>query len=342
MTVLAGVSDPRLTRVMQRKNYASAYPGGGNAHLDVPLANVSVAAFATGVDDLIADQLFPAVPVDKESNKYYVIDKGAFLSTPDALRARRTAARRVEFKVSSEAYFCDNFALATELALEDLANADNAVQLRNNSALLITGNLRRAQEVRVANCVTSLTNLGSGTSLSGTSKWSDFNNSSPLGDVTTGHAFIRSQTGLTANTAVIDWDTVQLLRRHPELLDQYKYTTGGMVTMEQLAIAFRVSKILVGTAIKENALEGGASSMTNVWGNNCILAYVSPISTGLQTATLGLRFQWTPEGFPAPFVAERRVDNGAGTRKVEIVEVGHFQAEKLIAANLGYGIAGTI
>jgi hypothetical protein len=36
-------------------------------------------------------------------------------------------------------------------------------------------------------------------------------------------------TGLVANTAVMDWDTLQVLRRHPVLLDMYKYTSGVLL-----------------------------------------------------------------------------------------------------------------
>ena len=81
--------------------------------------------------------------------------------------------------------------------------------------------------------------------------------------------------------------------------------------------------------------------MTNIWGNNFILAHIQP-QTGLQTATLGLRMQWRPAGFPAPFGVERMVVSGAGTKKVEVVEVGHFQDEKVVASALGYAITGTL
>lgn len=329
-----------FTTTLDARKYAN--PTGAGAHIDAPLSNIAISAFSTGEEEFIADMLFPAVPVQKQSDKYYTITKNAFLQIPDALRARKTVARKVEFDVSSDAFYANNYALGAENALEDLANADLAIQLRENSTRLIISNLRRAQEQRVANWCTSATNLGSGANLTGGNKWSDFVNSDPLANVTTAHAFIRSQTGLVANTAMLDWDTWMIVRRHPALLDLYKYTAGGQLNEAQLADAFKVKKLLIGMGIKENALEGGTTSMTSIWGNNALFAYIDPNPTGLQTRTLGLRFQWTPTGLPGPFAVERQTFAGAGQRKVEVVEAGHWQDEKVVAANLGYLIYNTL
>src|SRR5690554_6091320 len=114
------------------RSYATATVVGPDAHLDVPLGNVAISAFTDGVTDLIGSQIFPMVEVSKQSDKYYIIDKGAFLRTTKggAQRAPRTRADRVEFQVSSSRYFAENYALAGEIAAEDLANADRALSLR--------------------------------------------------------------------------------------------------------------------------------------------------------------------------------------------------------------------
>ena len=72
-------------------------PSGPNAHVDVPLSNLAVSAFSTGEEEFIADQLFPMVTVDKQSDKYYIIEKGAFLRSEETLRAPKTQARRIAY-----------------------------------------------------------------------------------------------------------------------------------------------------------------------------------------------------------------------------------------------------
>lgn len=314
---------------------------GPDVHHDTLLSNVAVAAFATGVEGLIGNALFPEVTVGKQSDRYAILDKGNFLKIPRTLRAPRTRANRVEFQVSSDTYYADNHALAGEAAIEDIANADAVFRIMENTTNLIVGDILRAQERRIFDFVTSATNVGSGVILTGGARWNDYVNSDPLGDVTTAHAFIKSRTGLIANVAAIDWDTYQLVRRHPDLLDQYKSVRGGMLDEAQVAAAFSVEKLLVSKAVQENAREGGTSSMTSMFGNRCLLAHIQP-AAGLETRTLGLRFKWQPAGFPSTMAVITKRDEGAGSRWVEIVETHMFQDEKIIATDLGYLIDDTI
>ena len=313
---------------------AGTTASGRDAYFDAPLTNVTIAAFAKTAEQqgYIAQDIFPSVPATRQSGKYWVVDTDSWLRVPDTRRAPKTRPNRVDFKVSSDAYFADNYALASELAKEDLANADGALQLRENSAQVALSGLLQDLEMRVANIVTSSTNVGSGVTVG--SKWSDLTNSNPLVDITTAHAFIRSQTGLVANTLIMDEDTFQTLRRHSKILELYKYTSGGLLNDDQIAAAMGVQRILHGRAIKNNALEGPVGSLTNVWGNNALLAYVAP-SVGMQTATLGLQIVWRPEGIPAPFQVFRYDDPDPG-KKIEVVEVGYYSDEKIVAKNLGY------
>jgi hypothetical protein len=313
---------------------------GRDVHHDTPLTNVAIMAFQSA-DAYIAQQLLPVVPVGKQGDRYYIIDKDSWLRVPTtSLRAAKTPARKIEFQVSSDAYYANNYALRNDNSKEDLANADAAIRLRDNSARFTTDMLLRDYETRVANLLTSGTNLGSYVALAGGAKWSDFVNSDPLSDVASGSAFIENNTGLMANTLVIDRNTLRIIRRHPQILDLYKFTTGGQVTMDQLKDAFQVSTILVGQGVKNNALENATASITNIWGNNVLLAHIEPAAS-LQTATLGLSFRWMPPGIAAPMQA-MRYDDPDPSVKVEWVEVGYYQDERLVAPSLGYGILGTL
>ena len=311
-----------------------------DVHIDVPLSNIAVEAFSTG--DFVAPQLFPIVDVRKQSDKYYTITKNSWLRTPSStLRAPKTSPARAEFDVSSDSYFADNYALASDNAHETIANADDPIQLRARTTRFLVDMLMRDQEVRIANLVTSITNIGSGVVLAGGSKWSDFVNSDPLSDVTTGHAFIRQNTGLLANTMLLDFDTYQTVRRHPTLLDMYKYTQGGLVNDAELMSVFKVSRILVANAIRNAAPENATASMVNIWGNNCLLCHVNPNPTGLRTATFGLGFRWLNPELPTPWGTRVYNDPDPG-KKVEITEVSYYQDEKIVAAQLAYLINTTL
>ena len=146
---------------------------GPDVHHDTLLSGVAVTAFATGAEGLISNDIFPEVGVAKQSDRYAIIDKGNFLRIPRTRRAPRTRANRVEFQVSSDTYFADNHALAGEMAVEDVYNADQVFRLRENTTTLITGDILRAQERRVFDIVCSATNCGSGVLLAAGDRWND-------------------------------------------------------------------------------------------------------------------------------------------------------------------------
>lgn len=324
----------------QWKTYQATI-SGKDVHHDVPLGNFAVRAFQSA-EEYVAPRLVPPVRVEHETDRYYIIDPNTWLVTANDLRGRREAPRQIEWKVSSDAYAVQHRVLRGGLAKEDIANADAAIRLRQNTARHVSEALARTFEDRVASFVTSISNVGSGVSLAGGDKWSDLLNSDPISAVNTGHAFSENRVGLHLNTMVIDKDTYRIARRHPMILDQLgiKFTTGGFATDAQLKEAFEVENLWVARGIV-NRNPGGTSSIVNIWGNNVLLAYVDPNPQGVEVTTFMVGFRWQPEDFPAPFQAVTYDDPDPG-RRTEYVEVGYFQDEKRVARDLSYLIAATL
>lgn len=311
-----------------------------DVHMDVPLSNIAVEAFSTG--NYVGAQLFPTVDVRKQSDRYYTIDKNSWLRVPTStFRAPKTAPGRVEFQISSDSYYADNHALASENAKEAIANADDPIQLRARTTRFVVDMLMRGKELRIAQLVTSITNIGSGVLLTGANRWSNYISSDPVADVTTGHAFIRQNTGLRANTALMDADTYNIVRRHPVLLDMYKYTQGGLVNDAELKSVFNVERLIVSDAIRNAAVENATASLVNIWGNNLLLCHVAAAQQGMRTATFGLGFRWLNPELPAPW-GVRVYDDADPGKKIEIVEVGYFEDEKVVAPQLAYLVGTTL
>ena len=316
----------------------STYLIDGGSHIDQALTNLAIRGFS-GAAGNIADQVLPIVDVANQSNAYYTIDKTSWLRVPKTLRAPLAPANLIEWKVSSDQYFADNYALGNIIAKETIANADIAVQPRENGTLFVTEALARDREVRVANLLTTSGNLGSTLALvsshatAGSVSFTNVNSSDPESSVTSAHAYIQNNTGLIANTFVTDWNTYSLLRLNSKIRNALQYTNPQPVPDNLLASIFGVERILVGKGIKNNGLEGQTASLTSIWGGNCILAHIEN-PRGLQTATVGLQMRWRPDGFPAP-MAVQRFDHFDRTRNAEIVHAQYFSDEKLVAPELG-------
>jgi hypothetical protein len=318
----------------------SNYLIDGGSHIDVPLSNMAVKAFQ-GAGDFIGEGIFPVITVDKQSDGYYIIDKDSWLRVPDTTRAPKQGVKRNEWKVSTDTYFARNYAFGTDHAKETLANQDAALRIRQTSMNYTLETLARDRELRIANKVTSISNCGSGQALTGGNKFSDYANSDPISFVNTGHAFIRSQTGLRANTMALDYDTFRILQFHPVLRDYIKYTNEGPLNMEQMKAIFDVKDILVGDGIYNSAKENATANLNNIWGNNMLLFRREANPTGLQIASFGGALRWTPEGFPSAFAVEI-YDHHDKSKKTENVDSQYFQDEKVIAQDLSYLFTDTL
>lgn len=314
------------------KQFAQAT--GRDLHIDAAMTNMSVGYRPSR---LIAPQVAPAVTVGKQSDLYYVWSRAEWLSVPTVNRGPGAPTPKVNFSVSSATYFCNGYGLGMDTPWEDLDNSDDVLELRQSVSNFILDQLNLAWEDRLASTLINTSNVGSSTTL--TTRWSDDVNATPVRDVFTGFESIRSVTGYDPNVMILSGVAFNNLRQHPEIIDFVRgkgTQAGGPVTAAALQSAFGESipgfKVLVGGGVKNTAAEGVTGAYTDIWSTACILLHVAAMP-GRMTPSYMYTFQWRPPSFPAPFTVMRRQDEAI---KAEVIEINHFQVEKVVASELGY------
>ena len=324
-----GILDGNITV----KRYAGAT--GRDLHIDTPLTNLTIAYEPIG---LIAPMIYPIVPVDKESNVYYTWAKAESLRLHDAQRARGRATNRINFDVSSDTYAVKNYALAMDIPLEDIDNADAPLDIMGSASRRVVNALNLAWESRLATTLTTTTNMTSSTALS--NNWADLTNSNPVDDLYVGRDAIRKATGMTPNVGVFGVHAWSRFSRHPDVIEFIRgkgdNTGGGPVSEAQVATAFGLSRVLVGKGLKNTTGEGLTATYTDIWSTAAVLLYVAQ-APGLMEASHGYTFRWTPAGMPGALAVERYSNQ---REKTESVEVHMFQDEKVTGTDLGYLIVG--
>jgi hypothetical protein len=214
-------------------------------HIDVMLSNVAI---GYRPDGMIADMIAPIVRVPKQSDKYPIFSRADATRTEDDKRSPGKPANRITRSVSSQGFFCENYALAYPLTIEDRANADPVYV-----AEMINGNVRYTQdklflnwEVRVANQVTSSTNVGSSTAVG--SAWTDYTNSDPLSDLNTAIDNVADATGKRPNRITFSEKSWRHFRRNEKLTNKIygDNNGGGYATRQQVSQLLEIQEILVG------------------------------------------------------------------------------------------------
>lgn len=255
--------------------------------IDPALSNVSVKYTNSA---FIADMIFPIVKVIKQTGKYYVYDK-ANLRIDATARAAGSGANEIDFGLTTASFSCDDHALKSFVADEIQDQAEAALNPLIDETETITEKLMLDRENNLATILTDTAQVTQNTTLSGTSQWSDYSNSDPIGDVRTARTTIHASTFKKPNTLILGKQVMDMLAEHPQIIDRVKYSMLGVVTEELLARIFQVEKVLVGEAGKNTAAEGQTDSLSYVWGKHAVVAFIAP-QVGLKTLTLGITFTY--------------------------------------------------
>lgn len=313
---------------------------GRDLHIDVPLSNIVVGRRPEG---FIADALLPITPVSKQSDVYYKFNHGEGRRYEANLTARApgTEAKKVHMTVSSDTYFAQNYALATDWTVEDEVNADEVLAWSESNAIMLTDRLMMDYERRVADTAVDTTAVYTVTTIN--TAWSNTTGSRPLDDMLNLKEDYRQWSGMAPNLVVVPEQVMTYLRRNDQLRDILYGDGGGMVSEGQLANLLGVDRVLVPMSqintFGETETINGSWSLADVWGSHFWFAKVNLLS-GRYTDTWLNAFRWTSPMLGAPMAVQRHPYDTR--RKAFDIEVGYYQSEKIISSDLAVRVASVI
>lgn len=298
--------------------------------VDPALSNVSIRYTN---DTLIADLLLPMVKTAKQTGKYFIYDKSN-LRIDKTARAAGSGANEIDFGVAPTGTFsCDDHALKGFVSDEVQDQAEAALNPLVDETETLTEKLLLDREQNAATLLFSTSNITNNTTLSGTSQWSDYSNSDPIGDVRTARTTVHQNTFKKPNTLVLGKQVYDMLIEHPQIIERVKYSQLGVITKELLARVFQVEQVIVGEAGSNGAHEGATDSLSYIWGKYALVAYIAT-QVRLKQVTLGWTFTYSQR-----LVKRWRDEDREGT----YVRVGNDNYnQKIVAALAGYLIAGAI
>ena len=309
-------------------------PVPGDFHRDSFLTNILAGYRMPG---LIANQIYPEVPVGKQSDAFPTIERAQWWKVPDTLRAPGAEPKRASYTVGSDQFVCRNYELQHDVWFESVANADVPHAPLQRGGEFLKDQLDLDYEVRVRNkCMSS---VGSSLARTGAQAWDNFGGSAPMDDIDIATEAIRGGTGVSPNRAVMSAKLWKKLRRHPDIVQLVNpIGVGGMVSLAAFADLLGVERVLVGQSIQNVGEEGGAAVFRDVWSTNLLLYYVTP-TPGIQVPTYGYTFTWRgPEigtGAPGAYQIMTRRNS---SRKVVEMQTGYYSDEKTVFGELAFRI----
>lgn len=315
-------------------------PTISQVHIDAILTNISV-AYMQKAENFISDKVFPVVPVDKKSNKYFTYTKNDWFRDEAQRRAPGTESAGGGYNLSTDTYSADVWAFHKDVDDQTMANADTPLNPLREASEFVTRRLLLRREIQFVSDY--LTTGVWGTDVTGVSasptanqfyQWSDYANSDPIEDIEKAKSDILSTTGMEGNTLVLGYEVFRKLKNHPDVVDRYKYTTSSVITEDMMARLFGIDRILVAKSVKATNNEGANGAYGFTFGKAACLLHVAP-SPGLMTPSAGYIFAWTgvSGGLGATI--------GTSNFRMEHLKANRVESEvafdnKVVATDLGY------
>src|ERR1017187_1366946 len=311
-----------------------------------PILTVVANAFMRDPKGFVAPIIAPAFPAPMQAGTYYKFDideiANALVLKP---RAPGSPYQRIQTKVTSDSYACENYGLEAPAPDEERKKYANYFDLDRVKVSRIVDTIRINKELRIVSLVASLTSANIAV------PWNDAN-SNPRVDVNAACEVIRQQSGTPKGmvTMTINQPTFLALQLHPLVRDQLKYTTSAVPTEAVLASFFGVRRLVVAYNVQAINHEGQAFSAADIWGN--VAAFTVDVeSADLETPCCLRSFNWTAfssevssldsGGAPATGTGGGGGELAIFTYRDENVKSDthrgdHYVAEKIVATGCGY------
>lgn len=250
----------------------------GTIHVSQPLSNFAVSYKQANA---IWSQVLPVLAVNKETDTFYKFDE-EFLRYHGDIRADGAVAREVKpFNGSTDTYACQEHSYKALVTKRMKNLADSIVKLEQRTANSIMKKITLDLEVAAKDLVFTATNYNTGyktTLVDGTNNWDhDESGGDPIANVETAKDTIAKAIGVKGNTMVVGNEVDTQLRRHPDLVNLYRYSTTGILTRQQVAQALGIEKYIVGEMIAVTSAAGQATVTKDyVWGKQAAILYTAP------------------------------------------------------------------
>ena len=311
-------------------------PTPSDVHVNAPLTNISI-AYLQDQSEFIADKMFPAVPVTKQSDRYFAYDKGNFFRAKAQRRAPASESAGSGYTIdNTPSYYCDVWAIHHDVDDDVRANADGAIDVDRDATEFTTRDLILTREVQWASAYfagSQWTGSSTGSDITVGTKWGS-PGSTPIADIRTQLRSIKKKNGFRGNKVAMGETTWDTLQDHPDFLERIKYTQTAIITTGLFAAVLGVDEVLIGGAVINTVNEGQTDSLDFLFGDN-LLAVYAPARPGLLTPSAGYTFNWTARVGGFMRVLRFRME----WRKADRVEGEMSFALKQVAPTLGAFIA---
>ena len=372
MTVMTNAQQPVIINPGSGLMSKASQPSSRTINWDVHLTTLAE-SFSQDMMNFVGARVFPMVPVEKESDRYWVYPIGTFARHHMEDREEMGVAPRANFTLSDNTYQCQFKSLAHEVS--DRRRANSRAPLMEDEAVtkFLVENALIDIEKGFASTyfkagVWDFQATGAGAAnntadwkrASGRQivQWSDYANSNPLQDVTQLLTAVGEATGRRPNIGTFGRPVYDWLKHHPDFvgrIDDGQTNGVAMVTLQNMAALLELEEIFVMDAIENTQPEsyntdGSPKDANNkfIGGKHALFSYRASAQPNFQDGSAGYTFVFRNSDYiPNAFGMFNEQGMGISRyydrrRRCEAFEIDLAYDQKLSGPSLGCFLDGIV
>lgn len=268
-----------------------AQPTSRDVHINRPLTSMSV-GYIQDQNDFVADRMFPRVPCMKQSDLYFVYDRGDFYRAIATRRAPGTESAGSGYNLATQQYFAHVYAVHKDVDDQGRANADQPLAPDEDATVFTTQQCLLRREIE---WMTNYFTPGVWTNQSTPATLWSAGGSTPIEDIRAQIINIKSRTGYMPNKICMGPRVWSVLQDHPDFVSRVNagQTSGpAIVNRAALAAILEIDEVMVAWGVENSAIEGATDSFDFIAGNHLLLCYAAPAPSRWQPSA-GYTFTWT-------------------------------------------------
>lgn len=316
--------------------------GPRELHVDQHLTNLAI---NYRPQNLIADMIAPIVPVQKQRDTYPVYSRFETFAIEDTKRGPGAEAKKITRSVGSAFYQAENYALGSDVTIEDVANVDAVYRglSATGKSRFLMDKLLLSYEKRVLDMVAASTAVGStfvcNSAFIAAGGAAGQNAGDPFAAFEQMCEYQKQTTNQRPNGVIIGWRAWGRIKRNYHMRNLLNGTNngGGPVTRQAVQNLFEVDRFIIADAMWQTANEA-QTAVTSFYNplSDMMIAYFAPSAPSIDDPSWMYSFRWTNPVLPAPMTVFRHPYDSR--RRIDTIEVDYYQDERIVGADYAVGL----
>ena len=290
-------------------------------------------------EEYIGEQLMPVVTVPTLTGTYYTYGQRDRMGYPDDQLGPRGQANEIHETRTPATYTCAGFGYENYVDGDTISDQDAPLDEMLDLTESCAEGLAFRRELRIAGIVGVSGSYGANTAaIAAGNRWNTVAGGDPIADIQTGLAALWTGRGASVIMGATSLDVYNVLSRHPQILDLFKYngSSPGLATPGMIATFLGLTGgLLVGKARQDTANEAATAVYSRVWPDVFAIVRVARRPTR-RNAFFGVTFRHNSVNAIQWFDQTKGVHGGYYAR------VALSEAHPIVAAPTGYLITTPI